>query len=257
MTPSWLPDWRDAEQYPGGGVSPKRWAWEFLRRDPEYQADFREFESNLPDGVTEPNDRRLQLSQIRIDLEERDGWELLTRKLGRKYGVEAMCDPSIEAPGIGELTFVTTWGPRYLVNKGPDRLSHHPDPDHPEIVRYGMLPVEVGEVVVKFDLSWPLPVQFRRLKDTLQRAQDRLKDDGTIVIHSTKPRTEMYTCYLRVLDAVESGADLNDVAATLFPKKSNQYPDHLGYKSAHNALQAARSIRDENYLYILLGNSPK
>jgi len=40
---SWLPDWRDASQYPPvEGTSGTRWAWEFLRRNPEYQKAYSE-----------------------------------------------------------------------------------------------------------------------------------------------------------------------------------------------------------------------
>ncbi|MFA5593272.1 MAG: DUF6499 domain-containing protein [Micavibrio sp.] len=37
----WLPDWRDKSQYPDPrSTSNKQWAWEFLRRNPDYQKDF-------------------------------------------------------------------------------------------------------------------------------------------------------------------------------------------------------------------------
>ena len=40
---SWLPDWRDASRYPPvEGTSGTRWAWEFLRRNPEYQKAYSE-----------------------------------------------------------------------------------------------------------------------------------------------------------------------------------------------------------------------
>ena len=36
-----MPDWRDAAQYPRDR-SLRQWAWEFLRRNPEYRAAWRE-----------------------------------------------------------------------------------------------------------------------------------------------------------------------------------------------------------------------
>lgn len=39
--PEWLPDWRDPLQYPDPEKAPLTlFAWEFLRRNPEYQADY-------------------------------------------------------------------------------------------------------------------------------------------------------------------------------------------------------------------------
>jgi transcriptional regulator len=38
MKPPWRPDWRDKNLYPNANsTSSLQWAWEFLRRNPEYQ----------------------------------------------------------------------------------------------------------------------------------------------------------------------------------------------------------------------------
>ena len=41
------PDWRDASAYPLNttDLDPGRWAWEFLRRNPDYQKDYEHFVS--------------------------------------------------------------------------------------------------------------------------------------------------------------------------------------------------------------------
>jgi hypothetical protein len=48
--PDWLPDWKDISKYPdpkeaSGGV----WAWEFLRRNPQYQQLWEQYAA-LPPG---------------------------------------------------------------------------------------------------------------------------------------------------------------------------------------------------------------
>ena len=43
MAPKWLPDWQNQSQYPLATATRLDWAWQFLRRNPEYQ----EFWSNL------------------------------------------------------------------------------------------------------------------------------------------------------------------------------------------------------------------
>ena len=37
VTLGWLANWRDLSQYPDSTASPVDWAWQFLRRNPEYQ----------------------------------------------------------------------------------------------------------------------------------------------------------------------------------------------------------------------------
>ena len=40
MVPDWLPDWRNAGAYPAPSeLNLTSWAWQFLRRNPEYQND--------------------------------------------------------------------------------------------------------------------------------------------------------------------------------------------------------------------------
>ena len=141
MIPNWLPDWRDPKAYPKAtDTSLKQWAWEFLRRNTDYQADF-----------------------CRLSAGDYEHGGELSQELGEKYGIEIMCDPAINNPPIGRLSFETQWSPTYRINYGPERLSHHADPEYPEIVDYGMLPGKPGEVVVKMDLTWPLKIQPDRL----------------------------------------------------------------------------------------------
>jgi hypothetical protein len=49
--PEWLPDWKDENKYPDPNEAGNRvWAWEFLRRNSEYQKLWNEFAS-LPSGI--------------------------------------------------------------------------------------------------------------------------------------------------------------------------------------------------------------
>lgn len=48
VRPGWLPDWSDPNAYENHGDQMLSWAWEFLRRNPEYQADYARWAA-LPD----------------------------------------------------------------------------------------------------------------------------------------------------------------------------------------------------------------
>ena len=207
MTLNWLPDWQDAGAYPTKeGISLNGWAWEFLRRNPLYQADFHELKERLPNKlvpesmeaypwVTGENAFQFDETYWRdyhLGHIEDEGGASLSQRLGKKYGVELMCDPAVDKPALGRLTFTTRWSPSYRVNFAPERIVHHPDPECPEIIDYGMLPEEVGEVVVKLNLEWPVETQLERLRRPLLNSQHKLKQDG-LVVHDTRPQVRMYT----------------------------------------------------------------
>ena len=47
-TPPWLPSWRNSKGYPSITAPLRQWAWEFLRRNPDYQNDLAQFSLPLP-----------------------------------------------------------------------------------------------------------------------------------------------------------------------------------------------------------------
>ena len=56
--PDWLPNWRNGDEYPDPATtSAQQWAWEFLRRNHEYQADYKEIINFQEDDRPELNQR--------------------------------------------------------------------------------------------------------------------------------------------------------------------------------------------------------
>lgn len=98
--PDWLPDWRDPEAYPeANAMSLKQWAWQFLRRNPDYQADFHELEGRLPKvlvpesteeyfWITSENEHEFDEAYWRdyhLTHIEDEGGGSLSQRLGEKY----------------------------------------------------------------------------------------------------------------------------------------------------------------------------
>lgn len=46
VRPKWLPDWTHADAYTDHGEDWQAWAWEYLRRNPKYQADYARWAAN-------------------------------------------------------------------------------------------------------------------------------------------------------------------------------------------------------------------
>ena len=65
-------------------------------------------------------------------------------------------------------------------------------------------------------------------------------------------RAELFTRYLRLLDAETADVDKNKMAAVLFPEDAAGHGDRPGYKKADNGLREATKTRDGDYLYYLL-----
>jgi len=78
MPPKWLPDWTDPAGYPVPAAPLHDWAWQFLRRNPEYQTDW---------------DHAVTRHIRRDDGIDPIAWHHM-RQLGRKYGVLLPVDPA-------------------------------------------------------------------------------------------------------------------------------------------------------------------
>lgn len=83
----WLPDWRDPQQYPDLDKHPlTSIAWEFLRRNPEYQEDYARLWGSLSES-----DRRAKIEEIlpqlrgETDEDYRQRWEDSSETAGRFY----------------------------------------------------------------------------------------------------------------------------------------------------------------------------
>lgn len=111
--PDWLPCWSDPTKYTDHGDDLQLWAWEFLRRNPEYQSDYAQWVA-LPDtndeGSWSPKHKRtsfgewermlffyadppaLSEDETVAEYRQRTGeWpELLHVFLLRKWGLEVM-----------------------------------------------------------------------------------------------------------------------------------------------------------------------
>jgi Family of unknown function (DUF6499) len=87
------PDWRDAKQYPDPRqASPSHWAWEFLRRNKEYQEDWARFAGNLLEMTREYPETKNYLERYLAGTDE--ARIKLRAKFTTKREYEEYCDRS-------------------------------------------------------------------------------------------------------------------------------------------------------------------
>lgn len=192
-------------------------AWQFLRRNPEYQLDF-EF---VISPVQKLHAKRTW-SQYSPPLEAIDHKTFL--QLAEKYGLAAPVFPS---PHLSE--------PDPLFFRAHRGVSF-PNPKH-------YTPTE-GKELIEFDLTMPLDIQLHRLK----LYWPSLLSLRNIKSYSGRHRINLLPTYLRVLDAIDSKAKTEDVIAVLLPSRANDYSDgYSASKTLENWRRAAVEYRDWKY----------
>lgn len=257
MPRDWLPDWRDPKAYPDDDLTNQQWAWQFLRRNPEYQevyARWRELFDNVGEHPTVEEDLRFFDCDPPARLGET--FAAYHRRVGKKYK--------------GHKSKIRIIGDRFGLKPFSLRL---PDPreDRPRLRFSGSgvsivpgIPGEkqfpgalVGpgefEAFVKFDLQWPLEVQLRKAKKILEswrRSYERNKGFEPI---KNRPRDHrLYRQYLRLLDGNANGAPNRDLAAVIFPNEKNESPEYRGNAKVRDSLKAAKRLRDGGYVFLPL-----
>jgi hypothetical protein len=182
LPPAWLPDWRRREEYTDHGDDAVAWAWEFLRRNPGYHADFKHYAAipwfwppspDNPDGGGHtPKDcartygddapmlyffadpPALSQNETVGEYRARTGGEeeRLECHLLKKWGIHPISDPAVEDPPIGSAADYLDEGdlvPPFALNCLDSRQVGTPDP---EMWRYGWTKNYV-EATVRLELD--------------------------------------------------------------------------------------------------------
>lgn len=213
-------DWKNETDYDyTKDHTPELWAWEFLRRNPDYR-----------------NDWEIALSSSCY--KESDHPETLSFKGGRsKWGLlfDHIIDPNVEKPSVDyPYCLFYTYG--YYYDK--EDLNSLPD-------------LKKTEVLALIDLAKPIPQQLDHFKALLEEDQNYSIAYSDLHIPTVKNKPIYWKDYIRLLDAIETNARITEIASIIFPHKSNSHPDFNGNKSVRDSHAAAKKIRDENYLKIL------
>lgn len=260
MKPDWLPDWKDPKAYPEpDDLSLGQWAWQFLRRNPEYQADFAKWRE-LRDGLDDPEGRLPTIDQdlsfFVCDPPASDGETYATyrKRVGNKWRSEI----SLYAH-LWEKYGLRT-GARFWLLPDPredqqsvwfETLTIGYIPGIPDCREYVVGP-EAFEVLVRFNLEWPIEVQLEKAQKILKRERTYYKKNDAFEPIEKRNRLDKFQLYIRLLDAEVSGAEAGEMAAVLLPNRDNSYPDYGADKNIRDGLKAAQKLRDRDYRFIPL-----
>lgn len=250
------PNWRDPDAYPSHEKHEDLsfWAWQFLRRNKKYQAEWADYVSSLaPLFKRSPESRTFFAIHSYIDasffpsLKEQpvELWDCAlapgettildylkraktlrtkTAALGESWGLE-----ELQSPGLEWL------GRRGFIEKGPRAsfIFHERDQAKIEDPNYALL---------RFDLRLPVASLKQQFAFLLMERARRI-DEGEVHPHDGRISLVKYVNYLRVLDAVDASATAAQIAEVLVP-----YQDKIGQKQTiENWKRAAVALREDGF----------
>jgi len=213
-------DWRQAGNYAWcGELTAAEWAWQFLRRNPEYRADYawfisvwRELERvyGAPpqrDFFRWRQDPRAWRSEADLPACPSEGCAaeddkvLIECWMGAKWGLRKFpIDPALERPLTG---VVLDW--REQVMAAPILAAASQD----YLQRLG------SRIALGFDLALPLEPQLAQAKRQLIAVRRGLEKAGTLPPRTLAAGRDAWTIQLRLLDGALAGASLEELGEIL------------------------------------------
>lgn len=235
-------DWRDAEAYVfDPPLGPAEWAWQFLRRNPEYAADYAWFISTW---------RALEADYGAPPARDFFRW----RQDPRAWRSESeIVGCSAETcPGEGDRVLIECWmGAKWGLAKFPlDPAVVRPTPGLE--LDWRAQPVEVAAVegaedlaslgaekmALAFDLTLPLAPQLDAARVRLAARARALEKAGQIT-RSVATAAPTWTRWLRLLDGVAAGVAVETLAQA------------LALEDVATALEQARAMCASGYRRII------
>jgi hypothetical protein len=202
-----------------------QWAWEFLRRNREYQQVW------------------FEVVGAEIGLSESDPVSAPRQEPtspGRRARVRLGHDPFREKFHVATPP-PPPWEPVVKLHFTSEFIPY--DANNSEPVREVSGDLKRGQIVVWLDLGWPINRQLENAKKVFKMESTR----QGIASEPRRKRLDKYRDYLRVLDASEAGVPPDEIAAAIFGHIKNEYPEYTGRHAVHDALNAATRLRDHNY----------
>jgi hypothetical protein len=223
-------NWRDPKEYEfrsnvWPGIEEEFWAWEFLRRNINYQKDWNKELKFFQSSSSEPIGN-IESSSFFLEPQQND--------CRKKWGIYYFINPNTDNPDM--LFFDAGYGRIY-------RESGH-------------VILQPGQVAAVFDLQRPIKPQFKQIDRGLKEWKRRFDRNG--IIQPTIPRKynkDDWGIQLRVLDAKTSGIETKEIADELFPGYSNKYPDKQANRHVIDSHAAAKKMVDRGYLKIIFNIS--
>lgn len=272
-------NWENAKDYYyTKALTRELWAWEFLRRNETYVAEWkRTLQKNYSDIQYTSRKINKQISDL---LDHGKGSFNISPGYGKDITADNLDDRTIrflewlrvnENKQFRKILPITIpsknarnkWGLMIdLINPYID--EPHLFQDYPIFHLYGLLhdkdtikilfDLPDSEVVANFDLLEPIPQQLEHFKPLLLKAQETYLKRKRLKIKQTRRNDELmhdlWTRYLRILDAKLDGASWVEMGKVIFPNDTGTRQE-IEKKVIKNHAQANKLVKNKGYLQIL------
>lgn len=235
-------DWRrDADYAYCEHLDLAGWAWQFLRREPAYQADYHWFISIW---------RQLEAEYGAPPQRDFFRWKQDPRAWRAEAEIAA-CGTDV-CPGENNQVLIECWiGAKWGFRKFPidptinlpEELAWREFPANVEVLTPDSVtahPQSPEKLALGFDLSLPLPAQLEAAKQQLIAARQLRIQNGAFPPRSLREGMPLWRLQLRLLDALEDGEILSTASKT------------LALKDPDSEAAAARAMRGAGYRRILM-----
>lgn len=233
-------DWRNPKDYEyTKGYADHQWAWELLRRNPEYRADW---ERELPEGLARvkqetPNHCPIDHPSFTLTM---DGPNYV-----RKWGLFHLINPDTLKPlGISSHWFSAGDHLRFYMGRGVGTLEMLEGLGVPE--EHGVT-IPEGHIAVTFDLRKPLDSQLEIARENLRRWQKHWLRKAKSSLPSSKVSrdSERLLLYVRTLDAIQANPEVT-------PTELASILGLNGLQHAESTKKSAINMRDGGYKKLLV-----
>ncbi|AFS53111.1 transcriptional regulator domain-containing protein [Leptospirillum ferriphilum] len=232
----WLPDWRYADQYPDEKTKPYQWAWEFLRRNPEYW-----------------DAHKLYVRSQREKLDHEDHFRL-----------SGYCDQFhlrfcyFPDPALNTIPEHFSVGEAWYGHRAPgenavsifhlDRTASH--------LEGSSIVTRPNRILIDLHLDLPIEPQIKDIRSLYKEARKKKKGE-----RMDKIRPDKLGIYLRALDAMSdlNKPSLSEIALAFYPREMEgvgDMRDHPGSQKVHENLKAAQLLRDRDFWKLLALKDP-
>ena len=238
------PDWKDKSAYPNPKkTSGNQWAWEFLRRNPKYQKDYKILveASKSGESLYQPNGYgfgKFAHEPTPLPNENYDEYCIRMKKenipsihskplsqyLSTKWKLDKLIDPLKKTTKFSQSDFVREVG-----------FGEH------EVAIFPFL--SENEIALSFDLRQPTKV----LLSEAEKLLDDYRKDFKNKDNEKRQYRNLFSNYLRLLDAEGTGANKKMMGEEIFPKVPNKYPERNMDQKVRDSLAKAKQLRDSSH----------
>jgi len=213
-------DWRFAQDYDyTTDLTKEQWAWQFLRRNPEYQQDWHCFIRRW---------RELEEAYGVAPHRDFPRWKTDPRAYAAEYDTGALCAENLEGMTLIDADKILIecwmgikWGfykfplnPAYSLPQIPQELLWREQAIDLENIAQQALLENTHITLIHFDLNLSLKEQLLKAKQQLAREKRALQTQGLLKCYISDYSKE-WTLLLRYLDAVQLGEKTNVIEEVL------------------------------------------